>query len=337
MRVWIDVSNSPQVPFFQPLIALLRERGHEVSVTTREYAQTTELLSLYGIEHDVVGPRHGGAGAIGKTRAMAGRLHALRGYAGRRGFDFALSHASHELPMVARSLGIPSAYAFDYEFARVQHGFGSRAARRVVVPEAIPQDRLDGLGASTRKVRRYPGLKEEYYLHGFTPDAAVLGQLGLDRTRTIVVVRTPPDVSLYHRETNPLFGAVLERLGRDPAVHAVVLPRTTDQRTEINARALPSLHVPERAVDAQSLVALSDLVVSAGGTMNREAIALGVPAYTTFAGKLGAVDRMLVDEGRLRVLAAADDLQPAKRAGEAEPSTRDPALILDLMLSALER
>jgi len=337
VRVWIDVSNSPQVPFFQPLIALLRERGHEVSVTTREYAQTTELLSLYGIEHDVVGPRHGGAGAIGKTRAMAGRLHALRGYAGRRGFDFALSHASHELPMVARSLGIPSAYAFDYEFARVQHGFGSRAACRVVVPEAIPQDRLDGLGASTRKVRRYPGLKEEYYLHGFTPDAAVLDQLGLDRTRTIVVVRTPPDVSLYHRETNPLFGAVLERLGRDPAVHAVVLPRTTDQRTEINARALPSIHVPERAVDAQSLVALSDLVVSAGGTMNREAVALGVPAYTTFAGKLGAVDRMLVDEGRLRVLAAADDLEPAKRTDEAEPTTRDPALLLDLMLTALER
>ena len=163
------------------------------------------------------------------------------------------------------------------------------------------------------KVRRYPGLKEEYYLHGFTPDAAVLDELGLDRTRTIVVVRTPPDVSLYHREANPLFGDVLERLGRDPAVHAVVLPRTTDQRAEIAARALPSIHVPERAVDAQSLVALSDLVVSAGGTMNREAVALGVPAYTTFAGKLGAVDRMLVDEGRLRVLASSR----RPRAGEA--------------------
>jgi predicted glycosyltransferase len=170
VRAWIDVSNSPQVPFFRPLIALLLERGHDVRVTTREYAQTTELLALHGIEHDVVGPRHGGAGALGKARAMAGRLRALRRYARGREFEIALSHASHELPMIARSLGIPSAYAFDYEFARVQHGFGCRAAHRVVVPDAIPQERLDRLGARVTKVRRYPGLKEEYYLYGFVPD-----------------------------------------------------------------------------------------------------------------------------------------------------------------------
>ena len=130
MRVWIDISNSPQVPFFRPLIALLEGRGHEVDVTTREYAQTVELLELHGIAHEVVGPKHGGAGTTGKAWAMAGRLRALRRFAKRRDFDLALSHASHELPMVARSLGIPSAYAFDYEFARVQHGLGSRAARK---------------------------------------------------------------------------------------------------------------------------------------------------------------------------------------------------------------
>jgi len=334
VRVWVDVSNSPQVPFFGPLIALLRERGHKVSVTTREYAQTTQLLALHGIEHDVVGPRHGGAGAAGKTRAMAGRLRALRSYARDRRFDIALSHASHELPMVARSLGIPSSYAFDYEFARVQHGFGCRAARRVVVPDAIPQDRLDRLGARAAKVRRYPGLKEEYYLHDFVPDPRVLDELGLDRDRVVVVVRTPPDVSLYHRESNPLFGEVLERLGHDPAVHAVVLPRTDEQRAEIAARALPSVLVPERAVDARSLVALSDLVVSAGGTMNREAVALGVPAYTTFTGRLGAVDTALIEQRRLRVLTSPDALPLEKRAAARVATGRDPAFLLDLLLTA---
>ena len=336
MRVWIDVSNSPQVPFFRPLIALLRERGHEVHVTTREYAQTTELLALHGIEHEVVGPRHGGAGAAGKVRAMSGRLRALRHYARGRGFAVALSHASHELPMVARSLGIPSSYAFDYEFARVQHGFGCRAARRVVVPDAIPQDRLDGLGARTSKVRRYPGLKEEYYLHGFTPDRRVLDELGVGGEDVLVVVRTPPDVSLYHRDANPLFGDVLERLGRDPAVQAVVLPRTVEQRVEIVGRELASVLVPERAVDAQSLVALSDLVVSAGGTMNREAVALGVPVYTTFAGRLGAVDMGLVEAGRLRILSSAGDLRVEKRATPGASTERDPAALLDLLLTALE-
>jgi uncharacterized protein len=336
VRVWIDVSNSPQVPFFRPLVKLLRERGHEVGVTTREYAQTIELLTLHGIEHEVVGPPHGGAGAAGKTRAMAGRLRALRRYANGRGFDVALSHASHELPMVARSLRIPASYAFDYEFARVQHGFGCRAARLVVVPDAIPQDRLDRLGARERKVRRYPGLKEEYYLSGFEPDPSVVDELVLDRERTIVVVRTPPDVSLYHRESNPLFADVLERLGRDPQVHAVALPRTAEQRTEIVAQGLPSVAVPDRAIDAQSLVALSDLVISAGGTMNREAVALGVPVYTTFAGRLGAVDESLVNAGRLRILTGAHDLVLEKRGASEARIERDPALLLDLMLSALE-
>ena len=336
MRVWIDISNSPQVLFFRPLIALLQERGHDVDVTTREYAQTTELLELHGIAHAVVGPGHGGAGVVGKGRATAGRLHALRGFARRRDFDLALSHASHELPLVARSLGIPSSYAFDYEFARIQHGLGSRAARRVMVPDVIPQDRLDWLGATERKVRRYPGLKEEYYLHDFVADDAVLDALGLDRRRVLVVIRTPPEVSLYHRHGNPLFVDILERLGRDDAVQAVVLPRTTEQRDVLQERNLPSLIVPDHAIDAQSLVALSNLVISAGGTMNREAVALGVPVYTTFAGRLGAVDSALVHEGRLRVLTAADELVAERQREPSAPIERQPALLLDLMLSALE-
>jgi uncharacterized protein len=336
VRVWIDVSNSPQVPFFRPLLALLTARGHDIEVTTREYAQTIELLRLHGISHEVIGPRHGGAGALGKGRAMAGRLQALRRFAKPRRFDIALSHASHELPLVARSLGLPSAYAFDYEFARVQHGLGCRAAKRIVVPEAIPQERLDALGAPTRKVRRFPGFEEEYYLSGFDADRSVLDALALDPLRTLVVVRTPPEVSLYHRHANPLAAQVLRRLGSDPDVQAVVLPRTEEQRDTIRALALASLVLPDHAVDAQSLVALSDLVVSAGGTMNREAAALGVPVYTMFTGRLGAVDQMLVDDGRLGILTSPDALPLRKRERDTPGGQRDPAFLLDQMLTALE-
>jgi hypothetical protein len=208
----------------------------------------------------------------------------------------------------------------------------------VIVPDVIPQERLDSLGARASKVRRYAGLKEEYSLAGFEPDSAVLDALGLDTERVLAVVRTPPEVSLYHRHGNPLFGDVLERLGRDENVHAVVLPRTAEQRGDILGRELPSLVVPEHAIDGLSLVALADLVVSAGGTMNREAVALGVPVYTTFAGRLGAVDSALVKEGRLRLLSSAHELELEKREGRASGrSGRDPALLLDLLLSALER
>jgi len=335
MRVWIDMTNSPHVPFFRPLVRLLEERGHEVSVSARDFAQTLELLTDAGIAHEVVGPPHGGAGRAGKIAAMASRLRALRSWASKRGFDVALSHASHELPLAARSLRIPSAYAYDYEFARTQHTLGSRAATRVVAPEAIPQERLDRLGAHARKTRRYPGLKEEYYLSGLVPDVGVLDRLGLDRSRVVAVVRTPPEVSLYHRHGNPLFTEVIERLGRDDGVQAVVLPRTTAQRTALLAAELPSLVVPEHAVDAQSLVALADLVVSAGGTMNREAVALGTPVWTTFAGQMGAVDEGLIAEGRLRELTDAASLVVQKKSGGAQVASRDPAVMLDLMLSAL--
>jgi predicted glycosyltransferase len=333
MRVWIDVTNSPHVAFFRPLVALLEQRGHDVSITAREFAQTLELLDDAGLAHTVVGPPHGGASRAAKARAMASRLRALRRFARGRRFDAAMSHASHELPLVARTLGIPASYAFDYEFALAQHSLGCRAATRVVVPEAIPQDRLTRLGARARKVTRYPGLKEEYYLSGFAPDPAVLDALAIDRSRILTVVRTPPDVSLYHRHGSPLFAEVLERLGNDPSVHAVVLPRTAEQRVAIAGRGLPSLLVPERAVDALSLVALADLVVSAGGTMNREAVALGTPVWTTFSGRLGAVDESLVATGRLRALVSADELRPERKGPAPHTVTRNPADLLAAMFA----
>jgi predicted glycosyltransferase len=174
----------------------------------------------------------------------------------------------------------------------------------------------------------------EYYLADFAPDPTVLGELGLDAAAPIAVVRTPPEVSLYHRFDNPLFGTVLERL-RDQG-QVVVLPRTAAQRDEL-ARA-GGFCVPERAIDAQSLIALADLVVSAGGTMNREAVALGTPVYTTFEGRLGAVDEGLIADGRLRRLEHPNALVLAKRRpADGGRVRRDPALLVDLLCTPLDR
>jgi predicted glycosyltransferase len=333
VRVWIDITNSPHVLFFRPLIRLLESDGHEVGVTAREYAQTLELLHLHGIRHTVVGPRHGGAGVVGKARALAGRLPALRRFGKRGRFDLALAHGSHELTLAARSLGIPSSTAHDYEWATLQHQLGLRAANRVLFPDAVPVERLERFGVRPPKLAQYPGIEEEYYLADFEPDPAAIA--GIDPSFVLAVVRTPPDVSLYHRHGSPLFTQVLERLGRDDRVHAVVLPRTREQREAIRALGLPSLHVSERAVDAQSLVGLSDLVVSAGGTMNREAAALGVPAYTTFAARLGAVDEQLIRDGRLRLVRSPAELELRKRATTADARVRrDPRVLLTHLLGA---
>jgi uncharacterized protein len=329
------MTASAHVLVFRPLIRLLRERGDEVEITARDYAQTLQLLELHGLEATVIG-RHGGRSRLGKARSLASRLRALRKWARPREFDIALAHGSHELTLTARRLGIPSATTHDYEFATLQHQLGMRAATKVVVPESIPEDRLAHLGVRPPKLLRYPGLKEEYYLSDFEPDPTVLETLGVDRDRVLVVLRPPPDVSLYHRHSNPLFPQTLDFLGRLEGVNSVVIPRTEEQREYVRALDLPSVIVPDRAVDAQSLISLADVVVSAGGTMNREAAALGVPVYTTYGGRLGGVDEELIREGRLKPLTDPRALELNRREDRSGGSRvrRDPAILLALLLSA---
>jgi predicted glycosyltransferase len=331
MRVWVDLTNSPHVLVMRPLIEAMREDGHEVEVTARAFAQTLELCERFGIEHTAIG-RHRGERLASKAVGLARRSAALARWARGRRFDLAMGHGSNDVSVAAALLRVPAATAFDYEFAAQQHHVNCRLCRAVVVPEAIPPERLRRYGAKPGKLRRYPGLKEEYYLADFEPDQRVLGELGLDRSAPLVIVRTPPEVSLYHRFENPLFRRVLERLAREEA-QTVVLPRTREQREEV--RSLGPFVVPERAVDAQSLVAFADLVISAGGTMNREAVALGTPVYTTFEGRLGAVDEALLREGRLRRLTDPDEFRVERRTEHRGLRVRrDPRELVTLLLSA---
>jgi uncharacterized protein len=343
MRVWIDLTNSPHVLVMRPVIELLRADGHEVRVTARDFAQTLALCERLGIEHAAIGRHRGerlGAKAVGlasRSTALVRWARAERRAAGGRGFDIALGHGSNDVSVAAALLRVPSSTMFDYEWATVQHNVNCRLARAVVVPDAIPPERLDRYGAHG-KVRAYAGLKEEYYLADFEPDEAVLGELALDGARPIVVVRTPPEVSLYHRFENDLFARVLDVLRASAAergVQPVVLPRVASQRAELAG--VPEFVVPERAIDAQSLIALSDLVISAGGTMNREAVALGVPVYTTFEGRPGAVDERLIAEGRMRRLDDPEELELDKRqrADGAGRVRRDPRELVRLLLSPL--
>jgi predicted glycosyltransferase len=334
VKVWIDITAPAHVLVFRPLIAIMRARGDEVGITARDYAQTVELLALHGLEADEVVGRHAGRSRLQKARQMTHRLGALRRWARGREFDVALAHGSHELTISARRLGIPSSTTFDYEFATLQHQLGCRAATRVVVPDAIPPERLQPYGVRPPKLVQYPGLKEEYYLADFEPDRSLLERFDVDPARVLVVLRPPPDVSLYHRHSNPLFPQTLEHLGRSEEVQAFVLPRTEEQREYVRGLALPSVILPEGAVDAQSLIALADLVVSAGGTMNREAAALGVPVYTTYGGRLGGVDEELIRDGRLKPLTDPRALELTKREATSARARRDPAEMLRLLLSA---
>jgi predicted glycosyltransferase len=331
VRIWIDMTAPAHVLVFQPIVERLRERGHEVELTARDYSQTVELLHMHGLHATVFG-RHGGASRMEKALALAGRTRAMRRFGRGRGFELALAHGSNDLALAAAMLRIPAANTFDYEFAVQQHNVGCRLAKRVMVPDRIPAERLTRYGVGPEKLVQYPGLKEEYYLADFEPDEGALDALGVDRGRVVVVFRPPPDVALYHRKSNPLFPQVLDRLGSDDSVHAVVIPRTEAQREYVRNLSLPSVIVPDGAVDAQSLISLADLVISAGGTMNREAVALGTPVYTTYGGRLGGVDEALIREGRLRPLTDPRAIELRKRDSNGTRARRDPNVLVEMFL-----
>src|SRR3954471_5265838 len=201
MRIWVDMTAPAHPVVFRPVIERLVAAGHQVDVTARDYAQTLPLLGRMGIPYTAIG-RHGGASRLRKIEALATRSARMLAFGRGKGFALALAHGSNDLPLAAKALGIPEVNAFDYEWATKQHQIGCRLARRVLTPDTIPADRLRRYGAGPEKLRQYPGLKEEYYLADFTPHEQVLDELGVERERKLVVVRPPPDVSLYHRRAN---------------------------------------------------------------------------------------------------------------------------------------
>ncbi len=335
MKVWVDCTAAAHPLVLRPVIEGLEAEGHEVFVTARRYGQTEGVLDRLGIPYTSVGS-HGGASKVGKVRALGGRSARLARLIWSERPDVGVAHGSVDLAIVSATYRFPSVQMQDYEFAGMQRKISFRIARRVMIPDSIPVERLAKIGASEKKLLRFPGLKEEYYLADFEPDPSILGSLGLDPERVVVVVRPPPETSEYHAR-NDLHEAVLARLGAQPDVQAVVIPRTERQGEAVRAMAKPNLTVPGKEIDAQSLIALADLVVSAGGTMNREAVALGTPVWTTFAGRMGGVDEELIAAGRLRVLESAADLTFEKRSASAGArARRDPGLLVEGILSTVE-
>jgi hypothetical protein len=335
-RVWVDLTNTAHVVVLRPLVELLERAGHEVVLTARPLSQTIELLDDWGRPYTAFG-EHGGVSRIGKARAMAARARRMIAFGRRFGaFDAALAHGSTDLPVASRLLGIPNTTMFDYEYAIAQHTVNCPLANRVLVPESIPPSRLRRFGAVGRKLVRYPGLKEEYVLYGFSPDRSVPESLGVDLDRPFAVVRTAPSYALYlGGSETPLLARLLQSFDAR-GIQTVVLTRNAEQTADVLALGLSHVIVPPRAVEARSLVAYADVLVSAGGSMNREAAALGTPVWSMFEGRLGGVDEHLVRSGRLRLLgpdADVEAIEVAKREGAGRPErTRDPAGLLRLAL-----
>ena len=310
MHIWIDLANSPHVPFFHALIPEFTARGHIIEISARDFAQTVELATKAGMMAHVIGG-HGGGSIKGKAGNLVGRAAALRKWARHRGFDLALSHNSYAQIAAAAALGIKAVTLMDYEHQPANH-LAFRLASKVIVPQAFPAAELRKYGASTRKVRRYAGTKEDVYLADFVPDpvfAETLRKLNVASDDVLVVARPPAREALYHRFENELFDQLIARLSSRAGTRIILIPRSDAQRADYQARNFANVIIPREALDGANLIAAADLVISAGGTMNREAAALGVPAASVYAGRWAAIDEQLIGEGRLRRLGSQAEIE----------------------------
>jgi hypothetical protein len=310
MRIWIDLANSPHVPFFRALIPEFINRGHQVVITARDFAETVALAEAAGLKIEVIGG-HGGKALTGKTSNLFHRAVALRRWARGRNLDLAVSHNSYSQILSARTSGLKTITLMDYEHQPANH-LAFRLATRVIVPKEFPAESLRRYGANAKKIKRYAGTKEDVYLADFKPDPDFhlqLNSLGVGPNDILVVMRPPATEALYHRFENELFGELVERLSQRPDVKIVFLPRNDSQRASYGARNFQNLILPLTPLDGANLIAASDLIISAGGTMNREAAALGVPAATIYAGKWAAVDEELCRTGRLMRISSSEDLR----------------------------
>jgi uncharacterized protein len=330
MRLWIDLANSPHVPFFKALAKRFVAQGHEIETTAREFAETIPLSQAAGFTAHVVGV-HGGRAASAKAGTLISRAWALARWARPRKFDLAISHNSYSQIVAARALGIKAITLMDYEHQPANH-LAFRLASRIIVPTSFPAKRLRRYGAGVGKVRRYHGTKEDVYLADFQPDplfGARLCELGVNPDNVLVLMRPPAHDALYHRFLNPMFNDALVILLANVNVQVILLPRNEAQRAMYSAKAGANLIIPAEPLDGANLIAASDFVISAGGTINREAAALGVPVASIYAGKRAAVDEELIKEGRLQRISDPAELRNLRIQKKQSANPRRSTKVID--------
>ncbi len=321
-KIWIDIDNSPHVPFFLPIIEQLRKRGHQVLLTARNSYQVCELLEFHHLDCKVVGG-HWGKNRFLKTMGTLGRAARLVPLAFKEKPDLAISLVSRAQLLACKALGIPMVVTFDYEFVMKMQFL---QPDWILLPEVIPDS---GAGVAKKAIFRYSGLKEDVYVPSFKPDAALRKQLGIGESDLLVTVRPPATEAHYHNpESEALMTAALHFLTKQHDVRVVLLPRNDRQSAILRKEwgdsiAKGKIIIPSRVMDGLNLIWYSDLVISGGGTMNREAAALGVPVYSIFRGKIGAVDRYLAGNGRLVLLESVEDIYTKIVLKRREQARRD--------------
>lgn len=300
MKIWFDADNAPHVLVMQPIVDELIRRGHSVHFTARNRASTCELLDLYGFDYIVVGGKYGKS-KISKIQGTIKRALALKNVMKKLHVDVSFGHGSRALPIASSMLNVPSVTMYDYEW--VNPFIFNRFCKTILLPDVISTNRCLKAGISTKKIRFFPGLKENLYLNNVCPDPSIGTELGLKKENTVVLLRPPATTAHYHNpKTEEILGALLDRILDNAELQILWLPRTPEQNNLLPSAHRAEVIIPEKVYPGSQLVLSCDMVIGGGGTMTRESAVLGVPSVSFFSGTSGAADTMLEKMGRLHIL-----------------------------------
>jgi len=338
-KIWIDLDNSPHVPFFKPIIKELEKRGRRVTLTVRDCFQVCGLADLHGLEYLRIG-RHYGKSKLLKLVGTIYRSFQLLRCLSISEAGIALSHGSRSQILASKLMRIPSVLIADYEHSK---GLKVLHPDFLIVPEVVKNAESSRHSSVTFA---YPGIKEDVYVPDFVPSAKCLEELGINTSDLIITIRPPATEAHYHNpEAEMLFAEAVDYFGSRNDVRMVILPRNEKKQGDMirsrwgewwNSK---KIIIPEHVVDGLNLIWHSDLVISGGGTMNREAAALGVPVYSIFRGKIGAVDRYLSENGRLILIEKREDVRgkiEVIRREKAEKLENRSHATLDRIVDAIE-
>ncbi len=310
--IWFDLDNSPHVPLFRPVFEFLDAKNIDYKISARDFAQTLDLLRLWNIQHEAIG-EHGGKNKIKKILNTYSRSTLLKQFAAGYNFSLAVSHGSRSQLVAARRLKIKSLLMMDYEYTETK--IFNYFSTKLLIPWLIPDKRLASCGINLKKVIRYDGFKEELYLNSFSPNPNFRKSINVPDDNILVAIRPPGMTGNYHDEkSEKLLIKSIEHFSASPLVTCLIIARAEQDRKYILSKVSLGGNVKflESAVDGSQLVYAADILLSGGGTMNRESALLGTKTFSIFTGRKPYLDEYLSEKGRMKFIESEKDIEDIK-------------------------
>lgn len=295
MIIWFDTVTAKEPLLFNALALELEKEGHETLFTCRDYDYIVSLFDLLQRDVNVFG-KHGGSSLYGKLMAGNKRIGLLANYINNLDAkpDYHISFSSPESTRVAFGLGIPTITINDSPHAKAVGKLTVPLSKYLVYSSSIPKENWLVLGALEEQLQPYDGIDEVAWLLNFEPNPEVLSQLSLTVEDHFIVARPEESSASYMLELGigglTYLDLILEEIFKVYEGKVVMFPRYETQKEALVKKFGDKLIIPPKAVDTLSLYYYSDLCITGGATMAREAAAIGTPSISYYPQPLDVLE-----------------------------------------------